>query len=337
MHPQNKSIGIWLLICAFIVFLMVAVGGLTRLTESGLSIVDWRPIHGTIPPLSHAEWLEEFDNYKQSPEYIKKNAGMSLDEFKFIFWWEYGHRLLGRVLAIVFLIPFIYFALKKSFSVKKGITLFSIFLLGGLQGFVGWWMVQSGLVDNPAVSHYRLSIHLSIALIIFSLLIWQGLNYYLPNINQLEKKNKKAVILTNHLIVFIAIQILFGAWIAGLDGGLTYNTWPLMDGKIIPEGIRIYLGNIEFLQFFHRWWAIVLLLFTIYFSVKVLKGKVVLSSEIANKRLKKAAIFLLILIFVQVMIGIKTLVMVVPIHLASIHQIMAVLILATAVYARRVI
>jgi cytochrome c oxidase assembly protein subunit 15 len=337
MHPQNKSIGLWLFACAFVVLLMVAVGGLTRLTESGLSIVHWKPIHGTIPPLSAEHWLEEFENYKQTPEYIKKNAGMSLDEFKYIFWWEYAHRLLGRVLGIVFLVPFVYFAARKKFSFKKGLTLLSIFLLGGLQGFVGWWMVKSGLVDNPAVSHYRLATHLSIALLIFSLLFWQGLNFYLSDINQSEKKNKRAVILTNHLIVFIAIQIIFGAFIAGLDGGLTYNTWPFMDGKFVPQGIKFSLANIELLQFVHRWWAIVLFVFSIYFCVKVLKGKVVLSSEIANKRLKRAAKILLVLMFIQVNIGINVLVMVVPVALASIHQIMAVFVLAAAVYARRVI
>ncbi len=326
MNNQNKSIAIWLFVCVFVVFLMVVIGGLTRLTESGLSIVEWKPIHGTIPPLNETEWLEEFNSYKASPEYIKKNYGMSMEEFKFIFWWEYVHRLMGRILGLVFIIPFIYFAFKKQFSFKKGLTLISIFALGGLQGLVGWWMVKSGLVDNPAVSHFRLATHLSIALLIISLLFWQGLNFYLPESQQNKKFNKAS----SFLIFVIAGQIIFGAFIAGLDGGLTYNTWPLMDGKLVPAGIKLDLHNIELIQFFHRWWAFFVIFVVICFTRMVKKDN-------RNSVLRRPLIILHSLVGTQIIIGILTLIYVVPVALASIHQIVAVLVLLNAVYIKKLV
>ncbi len=305
---------------------MVAVGGLTRLTESGLSIVQWKPVHGTIPPINETEWNEEFNAYKATPEYIKKNLGMSLGEFKYIFWWEYVHRLIGRMLGIVFLLPFIYFSIKKSFFFKKGLTLISIFALGGLQGLVGWWMVKSGLVNNPAVSHFRLATHLSIALLILSLLFWQGLGFY----SSTRYANKKFNAAANFIIFVIAVQIIFGAFIAGLDAGLTYNTWPLMDGKIIPAGIKPSLYNIELIQFFHRWWAFFVIFVVICFTRMVKK-------ENKNSILKKPLIILHSLVGTQIIIGVLTLIYVVPVPLASLHQITAVLILANAVYIKRIV
>jgi heme a synthase len=326
MHLKNKKIAIWLFTCALIVFLMVAVGGLTRLTESGLSIVKWKPIHGTIPPLNEVQWQEEFNEYKQSPEYIKKNFTMILKEFKPIFWWEYVHRLIGRILGIVFLFPFFYFIIKKQLTIRKSLTLFGIFALGGLQGLVGWWMVKSGLVNDPAVSHFRLATHLSIALLILSLLFWQGLNFSKINLYPNKKFNK----LSNILIFTIAVQIIFGAFIAGLDGGLTYNTWPLMDSKFIPAGIKLNLSNIEFIQFFHRWWAFLVIAVVICFNRMVKK-------ENKASPLKKPFIILHSLVGTQIIIGILTLIYVVPIPLASLHQIMAVLILANAVYIKKLV
>ncbi len=323
MNNKNKSIAIWLFACAFIVFLMVVIGGLTRLTESGLSIVEWKPIHGTIPPLSEAEWNEEFSSYKASPEYIKKNFGMSLSEFKYIFWWEYVHRLIGRLLGVIFIVPFIYFSLKRSFSFKKGATLLGIFALGGLQGLVGWWMVKSGLVNDPAVSHFRLATHLSIALLILSLLFWQGLNFCSLNLLPHKKFNKAA----NILIFVVAAQIIFGAFIAGLDGGLTYNTWPFMDGRFVPAGIKLNLYNIEFIQFFHRWWAFLVIAVVICFTRMVKK-------ENRSSPLRKPLIILHSLVGTQIIIGVLTLIYIVPVPLASLHQITAVLILANAVYIR---
>ena len=314
---------------------MVAIGGLTRLTESGLSIVKWKPVHGIIPPLSEQDWNAEFDSYKQSPEYIKKNIGMELPQFKLIFWWEFIHRLIGRLLGIIFIIPFIYFSSRRYFSLKEGLQLLIIFSLGGLQGFVGWWMVKSGLVDNPAVSHFRLAAHLSIALLIFSLLFAKGIKYNLNlGKSDAEPKTKKAA---NILIFVIAVQIIFGAFTAGLDAGLTYNTWPLMDNKFIPAGIKLNLYNIEFIQFFHRWWAFVVLATAICFSRMQRKGKIIFSDEITYKRVRKANIIIHSLIGIQIILGILNLIFVVPVPLASAHQIMAVFILAAAVYIRRVI
>ncbi len=326
MNNLNKSIAIWLLACAFIVFLMVVIGGLTRLTESGLSIVEWKPIHGTIPPLNAAEWEEEFNAYKSSPEYIKKNFGMSMSEFKFIFWWEFVHRLIGRILGIVFLVPFTYFVAKRAFTFKKVVTLLGIFGLGGLQGLVGWWMVQSGLVDDPAVSHFRLATHLAIALLIFCLLIWQVLLY--SNIKTFP--DKKLSRWNNILMAAIIIQITFGAFIAGLDAGLTYNTWPLMDGRFVPAGIKLHLHNIEFIQFFHRWWAFAVIALTIMLTrmAKRTAGRPILRPPLA---------ILHSLIGTQIIIGILTLIYVVPVTLASAHQIFAVLILANVVYIKRVV
>ena len=326
MHSKNKSIAIWLFTCALIVFLMVAVGGLTRLTESGLSIVKWKPVHGTLPPMNETQWQEEFNEYKQSPQYIKMNFNMTIEEFKPIFWWEFVHRLIGRMLGVVFLFPFIYFAVKKQFSFKKGATLLGIFALGGLQGLVGWWMVKSGLVNDPAVSHFRLATHLSIALLILSLLFWQGLNF--SNITLYP--NKKFSKAANILIFVIAVQIIFGAFIAGLDGGLTYNTWPFMDGRILPAGIKLNLSNIEFIQFFHRWWAFLVITVVICFTRMVKK-------ENNASPIKKPFIILHSLVGTQIILGILTLIYVVPIPLASLHQITAVLVLANAVYIKRIV
>ncbi len=327
----------WLFACAFTVFLMVAIGGLTRLTESGLSIVKWQPVHGAVPPMNAQEWNDEFDAYKQTPEYIKKNAGMELPEFKKIFWWEFVHRLVGRLVGVIFLIPFIYFAARKRFTKRKGAQLLGIFALGGLQGFIGWWMVSSGLVNNPAVSHFRLATHLSLALIIFSIMLWQGLGFYLLDLQGKKPRNKKARVIANHILIFVFIQIIFGAFMAGLHAGWTYNTWPLMDFKFVPAGIKFSLYNIEFIQFFHRWWAFMVMFFALYFFFSLLGGRIKYDDGVTDKRLKKASHILVALVAIQIILGISTLLFVVPIPLASAHQIMAVLILATAVYIRRVI
>jgi len=333
----NKKIAIWLFACAFFVFLMVVVGGLTRLTHSGLSIVSWKPIHGIIPPMNALEWQEELKQYTATPEYIKNNYGMGVEEFKDIYWWEYAHRLLGRGIGVVFFVPFLIFNLKGYFSFKEAAQLLGIFALGGLQGFVGWWMVRSGLIDNPAVSHYRLAAHLLIALMIFALLLWKGLKYYLPELKIKAPENQRAKFVADLLIVAVLVQITFGAFLAGLHGGLTYNTWPLMDGKIIPAGMRFYLNNIEFIQFFHRWWAFVVMAVVVCFTLMVKKGKIKYDNEKTNLRLKKGLRMLHMVVGTQIILGVITLINVVPVPLASLHQVMAVIILGNAVYLRRVI
>ncbi len=335
----NKKIAIWLLITAFLVLLMVIVGGLTRLTESGLSIVYWKPIHGVIPPISTADWNEEFSLYKSSPEYKIKNYSISLSEFKYIFWWEYTHRLLGRIVGIIFLLPLIYFLYRKEISLAESKKFFAIFILGGMQGAIGWYMVQSGLVDNPSVSHFRLATHLTMALLIFSLLLWYGLTYLgiqkaKHNIH-IIKLNK----ICNWVLVLLFIQIIYGAFLAGLDGGLIYNTWPSMNGEIMPEyafdkGFISILENLSAIQFIHRWLA-----FAVFGAILFLliKSKKAVKSEFAPKSLRITANIMHIIVFVQIVLGVYTLVYQVPIITASLHQINSVILLASVIFYKRLV
>ncbi|MDX1950231.1 MAG: COX15/CtaA family protein [Rickettsiales bacterium] len=335
----NKKIAIWLLISAFLVLAMVIVGGLTRLTESGLSIVYWKPIHGTIPPISDAEWNEEFSLYKSSPEYKIKTYSISLDEFKYIFWWEYAHRLLGRVVGLVFFLPLVYFLYRKEISFSESKKFFGIFLLGGIQGVLGWYMVQSGLIDNPNVSHFRLAAHLSMALLIFCLLLWYALTYLGF---QKEKHNIHIIKLNkivNWVLVLLFIQIIYGAFLAGLDGGLIYNTWPSMNGEFLPEytfdkGLISVLENLSAIQFIHRWLA-----FAVFGAILLLliKSKKASKKEFAPKKLRKIANIMHILVFVQIVLGIYTLLYQVPIITASAHQINSVLLLASVIYYKRLV
>ena len=236
--PYQKNVTRWLFACVFLVFCMVWVGGLTRLTESGLSIVDWRPLTGAIPPITDADWQAELEKYRTSPQYQKVNTGISVEEFKGIFWLEYLHRLLARTLGFAFLLPFVYFAVKRAFSKPFAFKLAGIFALGGLQGLVGWIMVKSGLQNDPWVNPAKLSFHLGLAFIIFSLIFWMALgvrNQYklLPQYTNTPLLYGAAV----GVSVMVFIQVVLGALVAGNDAGLSYNTFPLMDGKFIPDGL----------------------------------------------------------------------------------------------------
>ncbi|MBL4788769.1 MAG: COX15/CtaA family protein, partial [Kordiimonadaceae bacterium] len=224
---DHRLVANWLFFMAFAVFLMVIVGGATRLTESGLSMVNWNPVTGALPPLDEAAWQKEFSDYKTSPEYQIKNHGMSLEDFKGIFYWEWGHRLLGRLLGVFFFIPLVWFWARGQIPRGYKPKLVALFVLGGSQGLLGWYMVQSGLVNEPAVSHYRLTAHLMLALFIFAVLFWTALSLRRPDP---VRGTRKFRILTFFVLVVAILQLTMGALVAGLKAGHIFNTWPLMDG-----------------------------------------------------------------------------------------------------------
>lgn len=315
LYYSNSKITTWLLLSAFFVYLMIMVGGYTRLTHSGLSITYWKPISGITPPLNEKEWMEEFSSYKQSPEYTQINRGMPLAEFKKIFWVEYAHRVLGRLTALIFFIPFFFFF--KSFSHQEKIYFSIIGILLLTQGLMGWLMVKSGLISMPSVSQYRLALHLSLACLILTLICWKLLpgkkvNYLYGNIS----------------IALLCIQIFSGALVAGLKAGLIYNSFPLMDGEIIPDGLfnlkPLYLNffeNVTNVQFFHRLLAYVNVINLLAYSYKIfnLFG------------MKKNAILLVIISVLQLSLGIITVMYQVPLIPALLHQGTAVILLITLV------
>jgi cytochrome c oxidase assembly protein subunit 15 len=314
-----KPVRIWLYVVALMVLAMVVVGGITRLTDSGLSITEWQPISGTIPPLNAADWQAEFENYQKIPQYTVLNQGMSLDEFKFIFWWEWGHRFLGRVIGFVFAVPFLVFLVQRRFTWNLAVPLAILFLLGGLQGAIGWWMVSSGLQDLTSVSQYRLATHLGAALLLFLALIWvaRRLNPARPVPADAQRG---AVIL---LLVLVYLQIIAGAFVAGLDAGQGYNTWPLMDGSLVPQGLdamdpwwKNLFENALTVQFIHRTIAYVIVLYAaaLFFWKRGAGG-----FAGANGWLPR----ILVLILLQAALGISTLLLAVPLPLALGHQALA--------------
>ena len=230
---ENRSVIIWLLSGCLLIFIMVIIGGITRLTDSGLSMSTWKLIGGTIPPLNLEEWIAAFDIYKATPE-GKMNSHYVLDDFKYIFFWEYLHRMIGRLLGLVFIIPFIYFLIKKKLNRKLIYQSLVLFTMGAMQGAIGWWMVKSGLVDNPDVSHYRLAIHLITAFLTCAFAFWVALPIIYPG---KREGNNKLLKLTSWLFIVVILQIIYGAFVAGLDAGRVCNTWPKMCGEWIPESI----------------------------------------------------------------------------------------------------
>ena len=227
----RKAVGLWLLSIAAVIMGMVTIGGLTRITGSGLSITEWDPIMGAIPPLSDAQWAEAFAKYRMIPQYLIENRGMTLDGFKGIFWWEWTHRFLGRLLGVLFIVPFVWFAWAGAIRKSEWPRFVLLFLLGGLQGFIGWWMVESGLETRVAVSQYRLAIHLGAAILLLGAILWIALEY-LRGLTGEQRKPCRAFGLTS----LVYVQMLLGALVAGLHAGLLYNTWPDMDGRVFPEG-----------------------------------------------------------------------------------------------------
>ena len=315
----------WLLIMFLLVSAMILVGGLTRLTDSGLSITEWEFFKGFLPPITHEAWISYFESYKKIPEFKLQNYSMTLNEFKVIFWWEWGHRFFGRIIGLGFLIPLIYFSFKVGF--KKLSNLYLILVLICIQGFLGWYMVQSGLVNKIDVSHFRLSIHLLFAFIILSLIFWN----YLKLIN--IKKNKK--LLKNYLpeffLILIFIQIIFGAFVSGMDAGKIYNTWPLMGNSYFPDDNKIInlfkisaLSDPSLVQYIHR--NIAYLIFIIY----------ALISFIAYKQkiyfLKNSIIILGFVIFLQILLGILTILSGASILTSSFHQFSSILLVTATLY-----
>ena len=331
---KEKSLGItiWLFSLTLMTFLIIIIGGLTRLTDSGLSMVDWRPLMGIFPPLSDEAWRIVFENYQETPEYKIVNKDMSINEFKFIFWWEWFHRFFARCIGIVFILPFIYFSLKRKISKKLFLTLFLVFLFGIFQAIIGWWMVKSGLSDDPYVSAYRLAFHLTNALIIFAILFWATLNSFSLTI----KKNKLNLIIALSFyfgLFLLFVTIISGAFMAGTHAGNSYNTFPLMSGQIIPDGYFIneyrffnIFENTIAINFNHRWLAVFTFIFIFVTNLYLLL-------TVKNINLKFALITVIIFISLQFILGIVTLVYNVPILLASMHQTNSVLLLASMLYA----
>jgi cytochrome c oxidase assembly protein subunit 15 len=316
----RRQVAAWLLLCCAMIFAMVILGGATRLTGSGLSMVEWDPIFGVVPPLNHEEWEEVFAKYRESPEYQKINIGMDLQGFKSIYWFEFTHRLLGRTIGTVFLLPFLYFVARRMLTAQLIPRLAFAFVLGGLQGLLGWYMVKSGLVDQPHVSQYRLTAHLSLALIIYCYLLWLVLELLFPQQKSSATTGKASQKVALFIFFLVAITIVSGGFVAGLKAGLAYNTFPKMGDQWLPPagwllqpGWRNLFENIATVQFDHRVLATLTLVsvfgFWFYAVRRPLPG-----------RTKTAIHALLLVAIAQVALGISTLLLQVPVALAVTHQ-----------------
>ena len=324
-----KAVRIWLYVVAALVFAIVIVGGATRLTESGLSIVEWKPVTGTVPPLSLAEWRAEFDKYKTIPQYEQMNRGMSLEQFKTIYWWEWTHRLLGRVIGVAFLLPFLWFLGRGWLDRGTGWRLGLIFGLGVSQGVVGWWMVASGLTDRVEVSEYRLATHLLLASVIYVAIIWTAGRIDLHQAGETCSRLRVAAV---GLVLLVLLQIFVGALLAGLRGGLMYNTWPLMDGRFMPERSQLFFlepvwrnffENIPTVQFMHRMIAYGLWIASALFLVA--------TGRTNSGQIYRRALLLFLAVSGQVVLGIFTLLHLATILIALAHQAMAMVALTLAV------
>ncbi len=327
---RRRAIRLWLLSVAALLFAMVLVGGATRLTESGLSIVEWKPVTGTLPPLGEAAWQAEFDKYKAIPQYREVNRGMTLAEFKTIFWWEWTHRLMGRLIGVAFLLPFLFFLWKGWVEPGLRARLWAIFGLGALQGAIGWWMVASGLTERVNVSQYRLALHLTLACAIFAAVLWTA-QRLVPRAPVEAPRRIRAG--AGILLGVVFVQIYLGALVAGLRAGLLYNTWPLIDGAIIPDSARLWFAeplwrnlfdNALTVQFMHRMAAYALLLLAVLHAVDVAR-------TLGRGRALAWALALAVCVTLQAAVGILTLLHQVPIGLGLAHQGMAMVVLAVAV------
>ena len=324
----NNLFYFWLLTSLFLIFFMIIVGGLTRLTNSGLSITEWELFKGIFPPFNKEMWNSYFDLYKKIPQYEIINSSMTLNEFKVIFYWEYAHRILGRIIGICFLIPLFYFHFIKKINYKILAPYYLIMFLILLQGFVGWYMVKSGLVEDITVSHYRLSLHLSLAIIIISIIFWELLN--LKNNNRKYFfKNSINYFPSFFLIILILIQIILGAFVSGLDAGKIYQSWPLMNDNYFPDDVNItsFISLIDFenhslIQFYHRNFAYFITFYILVLSFINLRKKV--------NTIRLANLILLFVLSVQILLGIVTLLSNLNIFLASAHQIFSVIIVLSA-------
>lgn len=344
-EPDNRIVAYWLFFCCFMIAVMVLVGGLTRLTESGLSIVEWKPVSGVVPPLTEQAWQEEFSKYRQSPEYIKKNHGMELADFKKIFLWEYSHRLLGRSIGVVFFLPFVYFLVTKRISRIYAGKFLTIFLLGGLQGVIGWYMVKSGLVDRPDVSQYRLTLHLGTAFLLYAMVLWTAFSILRPKEVVPQEQLALPCWFRNMaivILVLVMVQVLAGGFVAGLDAGLVYNSFPTMNGHYIPDGLLImqpwyinFFENVTTVQFTHRMLAIATASVIALFWWLMQRSIPVRSS--LNMRERNYIHAMLVILVLQFSLGVATLIYAVPISLASAHQMGALALFTLAVIVSHIL
>ena len=321
----NQQLKIWLFVLLSMIILIILIGGLTRLTDSGLSITTWDLFVGFLPPLTNDRWIDYFNLYKTIPEFSEQNSNMTLGEFKVIFWWEWGHRQLGRLIGLTVLLPLIYFTFKNGLWVLKTYGL--IFLLVCLQGFFGWYMVSSGLVDRIDVSHYRLSIHLVTAFLILSIIFWKLLKLTKIQINDISFNLK----LFKFFFILLFIQLIIGAFVSGMDAGTIYNTWPLMGSSYFPDDSKYieflninFFDNPSIVQFLHRNLAYLIVIIYIYLLILVFRD--------TNKIFRKPIIIIGISIFLQVILGVVTLLSGVKIIYASLHQINSILIILSCLY-----
>lgn len=332
---KNKPVVYWLLTGCLLLFIMVVVGGITRLTNSGLSMTDWHLITDTFPPLTEEKWHDAFEEYKKFPEYQKinqyKDGGFALDDYKFIYFWEWFHRFIGRIIGLVFVIPFVYFLIKKRLDKPTILKCLILLAMGGFQGFLGWFMVKSGLVDNPDVSHFRLSLHLTFAFITFAYTLWVALDLMYPEKNPAIKPLRKTAWIA---VVILLIQIIYGGFVAGLNAGLIHNHWPLMsDGQFFHESIMLekdswFLRLTESksgIQFVHRTMAYVVVagILYLYFQSK---------KFVLTKTQKNGINALVFMVFLQFALGVFTLLYHVPLWLGLAHQVMAFFLLSAMTF-----
>jgi len=333
----DRQVATWLLVCAAVIFGMILLGGVTRLTDSGLSMVEWRPLMGAIPPLSEQAWLEVFEKYKQFPEYQKINKGMDLDGFKYIFMYEYLHRVLGRLIGVLFFFPMVYFALKK--TVRPGLmpNLVVLFFLGGAQGLLGWYMVKSGLVDVPHVSQYRLTAHLGLAVVIYAYMLWLVFDLLFTSPGAGDGGGGRLGRWSLGLVVLVYLMILSGGLVAGTRAGLAYPTWPLMGDSFVPPGLYSLqpfwlsaLEDVTTIQFNHRIFAYTLFVLLNGFALLVLKSGLRGTANLGS-------VLVMAALLVQVVLGISTLLTGVPVALAAAHQGGAVLLLTAMLFLSHVL
>ena len=326
VNPKiNNQLSLWLITMFWIIAIMIVVGGLTRLTDSGLSITEWQLFSGILPPLNNNDWIMYFNLYKKIPEYELQNYNMTLQEFKIIFWWEWGHRFLGRVIGISFLIPLVYFSFKIEFY--KLLNLYLIFFLICFQGFVGWYMVSSGLVDRVDVSHFRLSIHLLIAFLILSLIFWNYLKTKVINNNT----RRISVFLPLIFLILVFIQIVVGAFVSGMDAGKIYNSWPLMGNTYFPNDndfkdlFRLSaFSDPSLVQFMHRNLAYLIMFFYFFIFYKIYKNKIY--------DLYKSINILGIFIILQIILGIYTVIYGAQLYIAAMHQLSSIFLVSSCIY-----
>jgi len=329
---KQKTVAAWLLVCCGLIFVMVVLGGVTRLTHSGLSIVEWEPLVGTVPPLTDHDWQTLFEKYRRTPEYQQVNKGMNLDAFKGIFWVEYFHRLLGRLIGIVFLVPLVYFWLRGHLDRRLGLQLAGIFLLGAVQGALGWYMVASGLINEPRVSHFRLTAHLLLAFLIYAAILWVALGQIWPRGEERAGASPAPLRRMAWCVAgLVFAMVVTGGLVAGIRAGKAYNTFPLMNGHLVPPEILMldpwymnFFNNMATVQFDHRLFAWTLAILVPLLWIKVMRSNV-------SRRARLLTHALLAVLAVQISLGISTLLLAVPVALGAAHQGGALAVLTVAI------